>query len=302
MTNECSKICTCIQFFGSYPHKDIVRENVVKYFARLGVQYHPPEVMKAQSNSDKKPPNNEKLQPTKWGLCRRKAIFENYLSPLEHLNMRTVKLKTNQMVEVPEYLHNMCSFVLKHADTKGIFKKRGSNTKQEAVLQMIMHDQCLPLDIYSPIDIAMVILKYLKRLPTPLIPSTYDELFFSCYELNEREEALLIACLLLPTVHINVLAYTLQFFDEITKHQASNQMDLDTLVNNVGPLIMPSINKKATANSIVKILIFRSDIIGMIPEAMTAKSPLRKNQTICQKLTSIFVNFNIRRRFEENKS
>ncbi|XP_072393626.1 rho GTPase-activating protein 11A-like isoform X1 [Diabrotica undecimpunctata] len=291
MTNECSKICTCIHFFGSYPHKDIVRENVVKYYARLGVQYEPPEEIKAQPRNNKKAQNNEKLQPTKWALCRRKPIVEDYLSPLESLKMRTVKLKTNQIVEVPEYLHNMCSFILKHAVTKGIFKKRGNNTKQEAVLQMIMHDQCLPLDIYSPIDIAMAILKYLKKLPTPLIPSTYHELFFSCYELYEREEALLLACLLLPIVHINALAYTLQFFDEITKQKSSNQLDLDTLVNSVGPLIMPSTNKKSVANSIVKILISRSDMIGMVPEVMTAKWPLRRNKTICQKLTAIFETF-----------
>lgn len=60
------------------------------------------------------------------------------------------------------------------------------------------------------IDIAVVLKSFLRQLPEPLIPYIYHELFLRCSLVENRVEAILLACLLLPSENLNVLCYLLQ--------------------------------------------------------------------------------------------
>lgn len=60
------------------------------------------------------------------------------------------------------------------------------------------------------IDVAVVLKSFLRHLPEPLIPYAFHELFLRCSLIEKKEEAILLACLLLPPEHLNVLCYLFQ--------------------------------------------------------------------------------------------
>lgn len=60
------------------------------------------------------------------------------------------------------------------------------------------------------IDIAVVLKSFFRQLPEPLIPYAFHELFLRCSLIENKVEAILLACLLLPSEHLNVLCYLLQ--------------------------------------------------------------------------------------------
>lgn len=60
------------------------------------------------------------------------------------------------------------------------------------------------------IDVAVVLKCFLRQLPEPLIPYSFHELFLRCSLIENKVEALLLACLLIPTEHLNVLCYLMQ--------------------------------------------------------------------------------------------
>lgn len=68
---------------------------------------------------------------------------------------------------------------------------------------------CL-LDDQHVIDVAVVLKYFLRELPEPLIPYLFHELFIRCLLAEKKTEAILLACLLLPTEHLNVLSFLMQ--------------------------------------------------------------------------------------------
>lgn len=69
---------------------------------------------------------------------------------------------------------------------------------------------CLLGDEHHVIDVAVVLKCFLRELPEPLIPSLYHELFLRSSIVQNKVEAILLACLLLPTEHLNVLSYLME--------------------------------------------------------------------------------------------
>lgn len=70
---------------------------------------------------------------------------------------------------------------------------------------------CSLSEDHHEIDVANVLKTFLRELPDPLIPHSFHDLFLRCTLLSERKtEAIMLACLLLPTEHLNTLTYIMQ--------------------------------------------------------------------------------------------
>lgn len=77
--------------------------------------------------------------------------------------------------------------------------------------QLLLDAGCSVTDEHHEIDVANVLKTFLRELPEPLIPYSFHDLFLRCTLLGDRKsEAILLACLLLPTEHLNTLAYLMQ--------------------------------------------------------------------------------------------
>lgn len=132
----------------------------------------------------------------------------------------------------------------------------------------------------SAVDVAQIILQFLKELPVAVIPECQHAFFLSCYDHADREDVLTLACLLLPPNHVNLLAYLMQFFEQVTTHHKKNHVTLLALGPCIGPVIMPmnapeDIKKVA---DIMVILMKRADLIGMVPELMTLEPKPQKKK------------------------
>lgn len=77
--------------------------------------------------------------------------------------------------------------------------------------QLLLDAGCNLDENHHEIDVANVLKTFLRELPEPLIPYNFHELFLRCVSLDSNKiDAVLLACLLLPTEHLNALAYLMQ--------------------------------------------------------------------------------------------
>lgn len=84
------------------------------------------------------------------------------------------------------------------------------------------------------------------------------------------KECILLACLLLPTVVLNTLAYFMQFLNKVSLHAGENKMTISNLAILIMPNIMPiQYNVQQRHNShvkVIRILIENAGKIGLIPD------------------------------------
>lgn len=53
--------------------------------------------------------------------------------PLQNLENETVTLQNGQQLVIPKRLFEMCSFILIHVETEGLFRKEGSKSRQNEI-------------------------------------------------------------------------------------------------------------------------------------------------------------------------
>lgn len=133
--------------------------------------------------------------------------------PLQQLETETVTLTNGQQLIIPKRIHEMCSYILSKVQTEGIFRKEGSKSRQHEI-KLSLDRGCALGDEHHVIDVAVVLKSFLRELPEPLIPPSYNDLFLICsLEKRSKEnivQCLLLACLLLPGENLNVLSYLMQ--------------------------------------------------------------------------------------------
>lgn len=136
-----------------------------------------------------------------------------FQTPLRSLRQAGVALKDGKvMVEVPEFLAEICSAIEQNIHVEGIFRKGGSASKQRDLKQLINSGLPLP-DNCHVVDACNLVKLFLRELPEPLIPYSCHETLLSCLLLSTesaQREALLLSCLLIHREHLQVLAYILE--------------------------------------------------------------------------------------------
>lgn len=150
-----------------------------------------------------------------------------------------VKLSTGTLLHVPTFVRQAVQYLDNHLNQEGLFRKAGSNTRLKELVSRL--DNGIELDDKSqPIDVANCLKKYFRDLPEPLIPYSYHDLFVRCGMLKiGKIDAILQACLLLPSQHLSTLAFVMDFLKKVSLHEKMNKMGIDNLAKVVGPNIMP---------------------------------------------------------------
>ena len=204
-------------------HKEKAYQVVAGNLRSIGVKYR---IKKNAVKTDKQDRNVNSL----------KKVFK---TPLSYLPLDVVNLSSGAIIHVPVFVSQATTFILKHVNQEGLFRKAGLQIKQKEIISRLDNGGSLG-DKYSPIDVANCLKTFLRSLPEPLIPFAYHDLFVRCNLLRmHKVEALLMACILLPPHHLNTLAFIMEFFKKVASHEKYNKMGVDNLARVVGPNIMP---------------------------------------------------------------
>lgn len=166
-----------------------------------------------------------------------KKVFNVLLS---HQSTEPVKLTTGASVNVPKFVRQAVNYLDNHLDQEGLFRKAGSNSRLKELVSRIDNGIEIINEKNQPYDVANCLKKYFRDLPEPLIPYSYHDLFVRCGMLKiGKIDALLQACLLLPSRNLSTLAYFMDFLNKVSLNEKLNKMGNDNLAKVVGPNIMP---------------------------------------------------------------
>lgn len=142
-------------------------------------------------------------------------------------------------VEVPHFVAESVNLLRNHLHQEGLFRKAGSNARQKELMARVDNGGTL-CDKYTSIDVANCLKSFFRQLPEPLVPYPYHDLFVRCAMLKTaREDALLLACMLLPPRHIDTLAYLMEFLRLVAANERFNKMSVENLAKIFVPSIMP---------------------------------------------------------------
>ncbi|CAO1345069.1 unnamed protein product [Diamesa serratosioi] len=196
--------------------------------------------------------------------------------PLHMLPLEDFVLANGSVVQIPQFLIQMSNRILEESSTEGIFRKSGNNKRQLDIKAHLEKGKVIN-ENHHVIDVANLLKLFLRELPHPLIPFNVQEVLIRCLMCSSYEqkvEALLIGCLLLPPLSINTLAFFLQFLKHISTNSELNKMTITNLSIILTPNIMP-LPEKNTATQrlnshckVIEILIENSNSIGIVPERM----------------------------------
>ncbi|KAG8036794.1 hypothetical protein G9C98_004116 [Cotesia typhae] len=194
--------------------------------------------------------------------------------PLLNQPLDVVQLSSGAIVQVPIFVKHAIVFIEKHISQEGLFRKAGSQARQKELINRLDNGNELG-EKYHPLDVANCLKKYFRDLPEPIIPYDYHEIFVRCFMLKcSKVEAILMACLLLPSLHLNTLAFFMDFLKNVSQHEGDNKMSSDNLAKVIGPNVMPLRETTITAMQtrleahlfIVKVLIENARCIGVLPK------------------------------------
>ncbi|KAF2885228.1 hypothetical protein ILUMI_20947 [Ignelater luminosus] len=241
-------------FMNDVNKKEEIRNVAIQDLRNLGIKFRPKK-------------QRHHVQEVRIG----RRIFK---TALHLLPMQTVTLASGQQLVVPKLVHELCSFILTKVETEGLFRKGGSKARQNEIRLSLDAGCCLGNE-HHEVDVANVLKTFFRELPEPLFPFNFHEPFLRCTLLKENKlHALFLTCLLLPSEHLNTLAYFMQFLHHVTQFSNVNKMDSYNLSVIIGPTIFPVDEKLANNTThritktceLFKLLIENACNIGVIPE------------------------------------
>ncbi|XP_043274040.1 uncharacterized protein [Venturia canescens] len=239
-------------------HKEKVYRSVASDLRDLGVKH------RLKKNAIK----SEKVERNRTSS---RKVFKVSLS---YQALDVVNLSSGAIVHVPVFVCQATAYLENFLFHEGLFRKAGSHARQKELIGRLDAGGTLG-DKNHAIDVANCLKTFFRDLPEPLIPYAYHDLFVRCLVLRTRTvQALLLACILLPPLHLNTLAFFMGFLKKVCLHENLNKMSAENLATVIGPNIMPlqettmsAVQARLEAHLvIVKLLIENADNIGVLPE------------------------------------
>ncbi|XP_061399458.1 uncharacterized protein LOC133335169 [Musca vetustissima] len=247
--------------FNVIQNKEELRRHVISELKSLGIKCF-----------------KEKYKTSQNKVCDSKRIFR---TPLHLLELCDVILANGSVVQIPKFVADATNRILEQVETEGIFRKAGSTLRQKEI--RVILENGMPLGrTHHVIDVANVIKYFFRELPEPLIPTFIQETMLRALIIGENnEKAIMLACLLLPTLTINTLRFFMQFLYTVSLSQSVNKMSTENLAIILTPGLMPfgDINSRRFINhlKVVQILIENANSIGIVPLHISNKLQINTN-------------------------
>ncbi|KAK7870925.1 hypothetical protein R5R35_012150 [Gryllus longicercus] len=199
--------------------------------------------------------------------------------PLCALKTQNVTLKSGTAVEIPSFVVEACCHIKHHCNVEGIFRKAGSAARLREIKAIIDGGKRLESQ-HHVIDVSNILKLFFRELPEPLLPFSFHDLLLRCLLVKDKAtEAILLTCLLFPSVHLNTLVYLMEFFREVANNEESNKMGITNLAIIITPSLMP-VEEKIMNNGtrlghhvrVIEILLHNTERIGFLPEFLIEKA------------------------------
>merc|ERR1712137_784631 len=190
--------------------------------------------------------------------CDTQMRCKDILTRLEQLKEacqanRVFGLELNELLEreendsgVPFVVHTLCSFLMKHLDTVGLFRVPGS-AQVEKTVRTAFNDQGgnVNLDDFglTPSDAAGLLKLFFRELPAPLCGDLFIKFVQSQKNYTEEQLDQMLEELhqLVKKLSINnrkTLKYVCIFMYQVAQHKDINKMDCSNVAMCIGPDLM----------------------------------------------------------------
>ncbi|XP_037397618.1 rho GTPase-activating protein 11A isoform X3 [Pygocentrus nattereri] len=187
---------------------------------------------------------------------------------------------------IPCFLVDVCTCLMLHLDTEGLFRKSGSIVRVKALrAKLDQAEECLSTAL--PLDIAGLLKQFFRELPEPILPTDLHNAFLKAQELptvEERTSATILLSCVLPHGNLNTLRYFFSFLKRVSQSCAENKMDSSNLSVIFAPNLLhcgegtekmsASTEKKLKLQAaVVQCLIDNAEGLGVVPEFLMAGVP-----------------------------
>ncbi|XP_016414718.1 rho GTPase-activating protein 11A [Sinocyclocheilus rhinocerous] len=188
--------------------------------------------------------------------------------------------------DVPCFIADVCTSLLEHLDTEGLFRKSGSVVRVKSLrAKLDQGEDCLSTAL--PLDVAGLLKQFFRELPEPVLTSDLHSAFLKAQELptdEERTSATVLLSCVLPDRNLNTLRYFFSFLKTVSQRCAENKMDSSNLSVIFAPNLfhcgdggdkMSSSTEKRLKHqaAAVQCLIDNAPHLGVVPQFLLEKVP-----------------------------
>jgi RhoGAP domain len=135
-----------------------------------------------------------------------------------------------------------------------------------------------------PLDIASLLKQFLRELPEPLFTSALHDIFVSSVRDNIAiPEAILLACLLLPSCNLATLRYVALFLSKVAASSSVNRMDAANLAVCLAPNLLYAENSRTSVTdssvliaetAVIRFVVEHASNIGMVCNSLLQRAVL----------------------------
>ncbi|XP_073683307.1 rho GTPase-activating protein 11A [Garra rufa] len=188
--------------------------------------------------------------------------------------------------DVPCFIVDVCTSLMEHLDTEGLFRKSGSVVRVKSLrTKLDQGEDCLSTAL--PLDVAGLLKQFFRELPEPVLTTDLHSAFLKAQELPTEEErtsaTVLLSCVL-PDRNLNTLRYFFSFLKAVSQRCAENKMDSSNLSVIFAPNLfhcgdsadkMSSSTEKRLKHqaAAVQCLIDNAQNLGVVPQFLMEKVP-----------------------------
>ncbi|KAJ3127706.1 hypothetical protein HK098_005942 [Nowakowskiella sp. JEL0407] len=222
-------------------------EEVNSIFKKHSLKLITPEVLRQIHQSNNIHPNEKKRW---WALWKKEHEAETYnvmgVELIKSIQYASVPVgETNDgKRRIPILVHECVKYLREKGinngqglQSTGIFRVSGNERRINHLSEIFdtppKYGLKFSFNGYNPHDVAALLKKYVRTLPEPIFPTYLYQYFVQCLDVPVNDGQRIRACrlliMLLPSIHLVVFEYLLEFFSEIARYSVYNSMTVNNL-------------------------------------------------------------------------